>query len=263
MVDFVKQKYLPLLGLEAEITVDRKKGCRQHRSGNSFCMVQYGNMQGFSSNYVYILSNAEVPDSFSGIVTAVAINKNSGKLKIIVSPSDCEFYEPYIANALSFQEKINETDYICLYEKTCGGVIYTIKDGEPYFFLIENRDSGHIGFPKGHVELGEMEKQTAVREIFEETALKLFVKQNFRSEYRYTIYGTVKKRCVYFLAEFSENSKPIISEKEVSNSWLIPYRQAIRLLNYPQDRIVLIQAYDRLRKEHSSFEQKRNSPACV
>lgn len=263
MVDFSKQKYLPLLGIEAEIVIDRKKGCRQHRSGNSFCMVQYGNMKGFSSDYVYILSNAEVQDTFSGIVIAVAINKVSGKLKLITAPSDCEFYEPYIANALSFQEKIHETDYICLYEKTCGGVIYTLKDKEPYFLIIENKNSGHIGFPKGHVELGEMEKQTAVREIFEETALKLFLKQNFRSEYRYTLSGTIKKRCVYFLAEFSGNVNPVFSESEVSNSWLLPYNQAVRILNYPQDKIILIQAYDRLRKEQLLIEQKKTGVACL
>ncbi len=263
MVDFSKQKYLPLLGIEAEITIDRKKGCRQHRSGNSFCMVQYGKMNGFSSDYVYILSNAEVPDYFSGIGTAVAINRISGKLKIVVSPSECEFYEPYIANALAFQEKINETDYICLYEKTCGGVIYTMKNNQPYFFIIENKDSGHRGFPKGHIELGEMEKQTAVREIFEETALKLFLKQNFRSEYRYTMSGVIKKRCVYFLAEFSENSTPVVDDKEISDSWLVPYNQAIRLVNYPQDKIILIQAYDRLRKEQMTIEQKKTCSPCM
>ena len=263
MVDFSKQKYRPLFGIEAEITIDRKKGSRQHRSGNSFCMVQYGNMRGFSSDHVYVLSNAEVPDSFSGIVIAVAINRITGKLKLVAAPSDCEFYEPYIANALSFQEKITETDYICLYEKTCGGVIYTLKGKIPYFLLVENADSKHIGFPKGHVELGEMEKQTAVREIFEETALKLFLKQNFRSEYRYTLNGTIKKRCVYFLAEFSENSNPVIQEQEISQYWLVPYNEAIKLLNYPQDRIVLIQAYDRLRKELAIIDEKRACSAGV
>lgn len=263
MVDFSKQKYLPLLGIEAEVIIDRKKGCRQHRSGNSFCMVQYGNMKGFSSDSVYVLSNAEIPDTFSGIVIAVAINKISGSLKIVTAPSDSEFYEPYIANALAFQEKVNETDYICLYEKNCGGVIYTIKEGVPYFLLIENADSGHIGFPKGHVELGEMEKQTAVREIFEETALKLFLKQNFRSEYRYTLNGHIKKRCVYFLAEFSENANPVIQESEVSKSWLLNYHDAVRILNYPQDKIVLIQAYDRLRKELALIDEKRACSAGV
>lgn len=263
MVDFSKQKYLPLLGIEAEINIDRKKGCRQHRSGNSFCMVQYGNMKGFSSDYVYVLSNTELHDTFSGIIIAVAINKISGKLKLIAAPTECEFYEPYIANALAFQEKVNETDYICLYEKTCGGVVYTLKDDVPYFLLIENADSGHIGFPKGHVELGEMEKQTAVREIFEETALKLFLKQNFRSEYRYTLNGSIKKRCVYFLAEFAENSSLSVQEKEISNYWILPYNEAVRLLNYPQDRIVIIQAYDRLRKELALIDKKRACSACV
>ena len=263
MIDISKEKYLPLLGIEAEITIDRKKGCRQQRSGNSFCMVQYGNMGGFSSDFVYILSNVELHDTFTGTVIAVAINKNTGKIKLVTAPSESEFYEPYIANALAFQEKITETDYICLYEKTCGGVIYKLKNGVPYFLLIENKSSGHIGFPKGHIELGEMEKQTAVREIFEETSLKLFLKQNFRSEYRYTPDGIVKKRCVYFLAEFSENSVPEVNEKEISDYWIVPYHDAVRLLNYPQDKIIIIQAYDRLRKELAAIDEKRTCLAGV
>lgn len=261
MIDVSKEKYLPLLGIEADITIDRKMGCRQQRSGNSICLVQYGNMSGFSADFVYVISNVELSDTFKGVVVAVAINQNTGKVKLVTAPSDSEFYEPFIVNALAFQEKVPETDYLCLYEKTCGGVIYKIKDGVPYFLIIENRDSGHIGFPKGHIELGEMEKQTAVREIFEETSLKLFLKQNFRSEYRYTPDGIIKKRCVYFLAEFSENSVPQINEKEVSDYWIVPYHDAVRLVNYPQDKIVMIQAYDRLRRELAAIDEKRVSLA--
>ena len=34
-------------------------------------------------------------------------------------------------------------------------------------FLIKN-NSGHIGFPKGHIEYGENERETALAEVFEE-----------------------------------------------------------------------------------------------
>ena len=45
------------------------------------------------------------------------------------------------------------------YEKSCGAVVYTVRDGTFLYLLIRNR-SGHIGFPKGHVELGEDERES-------------------------------------------------------------------------------------------------------
>lgn len=52
-------------------------------------------------------------------------------------------------------------------EKTCGSVMFTRENGIKKYLLIKN-DSGHIGFPKGHVEYGESEAETAEREVFEE-----------------------------------------------------------------------------------------------
>ena len=68
---------------------------------------------------------------------------------------------------------------------------------------------------------------------------------------------------MYFLAEFSENSVPEVNEKEISDYWIVPYHDAVRLLNYPQDKIIIIQAYDRLRKELAAIDEKRTCLAGV
>ena len=52
-------------------------------------------------------------------------------------------------------------------EKACGAVI---KNEEGKILLIFQQN-GFWGFPKGHVEEGETEPETAVREVFEETGL--------------------------------------------------------------------------------------------
>ena len=52
------------------------------------------------------------------------------------------------------------------YEKSCGAVIF---DGDKV--LVIQQVKGHWGFPKGHVENGETEIETALREIKEETNL--------------------------------------------------------------------------------------------
>jgi 8-oxo-dGTP pyrophosphatase MutT (NUDIX family) len=54
------------------------------------------------------------------------------------------------------------------YEKSCGIVPYIVINGEILYVLI-TQNNGITCFPKGHVEKGETEEQTALRECFEET----------------------------------------------------------------------------------------------
>ena len=50
-------------------------------------------------------------------------------------------------------------------EKSCGAVIFNDEDK----VLIVKHNAGHWDFPKGHMEAGETETQTAIREVKEET----------------------------------------------------------------------------------------------
>lgn len=160
----------------------------------------------------------------------------------IVAPKDIVMYEPYIKEKLGIpqSEKLR-----CMYEKTCGAVLYTEVDGKRCYLLIEN-DSGHIGFPKGHIELNETEEETAVREIFEETGIKVSLERNFRMQYQYFTREEISKRCIYFMAHY--NYAPAkIQESEILQSWLVSYREAMALLNFAQDREILETVEKRLR----------------
>ena len=53
------------------------------------------------------------------------------------------------------------------YEKSCGFVVYKKIDNINYYLLIKSLN-GDVGFPKGHMELGETEIQTAIRELKDE-----------------------------------------------------------------------------------------------
>ena len=55
------------------------------------------------------------------------------------------------------------------YEKSCGGIVYRKFHGNTEILLIKHIKSGYWSFPKGHVENGETEEETAKREIKEET----------------------------------------------------------------------------------------------
>ena len=53
-------------------------------------------------------------------------------------------------------------------EKSCGIIPYLLIDNEIHYLLVK-QNNGFICFPKGHVEIGESEEETALRECFEET----------------------------------------------------------------------------------------------
>ena len=88
-------------------------------------------------------------------------------------------------------------------EKSCGAVVFT-KEYDDFKYVIIRSKGGTYGFPKGHVEKDETEKETALREIMEETGLKVEFLDKFKAEdsYKFTRNGVlIEKTVVYFLAE--------------------------------------------------------------
>ena len=55
--------------------------------------------------------------------------------------------------------------------KKCGIILYNTN--EKKFCLVHGKKSKKWGFPKGHMEKGETEKITALREFYEETGFQL------------------------------------------------------------------------------------------
>ena len=103
--------------------------------------------------------------------------------------------------------------------------------------------SGHVGFPKGHVELGEDENMTALREIYEETGVNAKLIKGFRESYNYLINGYVRKEAVYYTAPFNPDDVKM-DIMEISEYKLATYEEAMKLLNYPHDRSILRRAND-------------------
>lgn len=129
-------------------------------------------------------------------------------------------------------------------ERSCGAVVWRKRGGRRHYLIIQNR-SGHNGFPKGHMEYGESEAQTALREIREETSLEVTLDTSFRAEYRYLVDGYIHKSALYFLASYTDGSfKP--QKGEVYGIWLLPFEEALEQLDYEQDRRILRQAEKRL-----------------
>lgn len=122
-------------------------------------------------------------------------------------------------------------------ERSCGAVVWRKRGGRRHFLIIQNR-SGHNGFPKGHMEYGETEAETALREIREETSLDVTLDTSFHVEYRYLVDGYIHKSALYFLANYTEGDfKP--QKGEVYGIWLLPFEEALEQLDYEQDKRIL------------------------
>ena len=91
-------------------------------------------------------------------------------------------------------------------ETSAGGVVFRIDGGRPLYLLI--RDSyQNWGFPKGHLEEGEIAEAAAVREVSEETGLAdLSVRGAIETiDWFFRFRGQlIHKSCQFFLMESLE-----------------------------------------------------------
>ena len=128
------------------------------------------------------------------------------------------------------------------FEKSCGAVVFTRVGGELRYVLAQSL-RGHYGFPKGHVEPGETETETALREIYEEVHLRPVLLDGFRELSEYTLPGTeIQKQVVIFLGEYHDQQ--ILPQKEeLKTAFLASYSQALTLLPYENDRRILAAAH--------------------
>ena len=135
------------------------------------------------------------------------------------------------------------------YEKSCGAVIFR-RDGGWNVLLIRHARGHHISFPKGHVEPGETESQTAEREIREETGLSVRVDRRFRAENRYNIRPDTQKLVVIFAA-ITDQAEITPQPEEIAEAFWLPVEEANARLTYERDRKIMRDAYAHILKYHA------------
>lgn len=127
-------------------------------------------------------------------------------------------------------------------EKSCGCIIINDKNE----VLLIHHNAGHWDFPKGHVEEGETEVQTAIREVKEETNIDVEVNEKFRYSTKYSPKEGVMKEVVYFLARnISDNKEPQL--KEVSEVNWFSIEDATEKITYDSSKDILMQLKKDLR----------------
>ena len=137
------------------------------------------------------------------------------------------------------------------YEYSCGAVVFTRIGGEPHYVLVRAKDQneGCHGFPKGHMEPGETEEQTALREIYEEVGLRVRLLPGFRAvtEYPLPDKPDTRKRVVFFLAEY-EGQETTVQESELAAITIAPWPQALELTEFADSKRILTEAHEFLSK---------------
>ena len=126
-------------------------------------------------------------------------------------------------------------------EKSCGAIVFTYEDGIRKYVIIRGTGiyQGFCGFPKGHIEAGETEQETALREVKEETGLDVELIGDFRQTDEHFLARegrpNDKKTNVYFLAEY-HNQVIKAQESEVSEIVLLDYEAALQSLQSAESK---------------------------
>lgn len=127
------------------------------------------------------------------------------------------------------------------YEKSCGAIVYRKHHGNLEILLIKHVNSGHWSFPKGHVEEGESEMETAVREIKEETGVDVIIDPTFRETVSYFPRKDTQKIVVYFIAKAkSFDLSP--QEDEIAEIRWVDVGCANTVLTYENDKTIVSKA---------------------
>ncbi len=131
-------------------------------------------------------------------------------------------------------------------ERACGAVVYRVKDGAVEYLLIRQHNEVW-GFPKGHMEPGEHEHETALREIAEETGLQVTLEPGFREVVNYVIPEGRRKWVTWFLARAAPEESVRVQAAEIAEFAWLPFSEARERISYSNARDILELA-DRFRR---------------
>ena len=131
------------------------------------------------------------------------------------------------------------------FEKSCGALVVRREENNYYILMIRHKAGGNRSFPKGHVEQGETEYETALREVMEETSSRIAIVSDFRATVNYRPSPGVMKEVVYFLTETQqEEIRPRAGE--IAKVEWVPIEEVERSLTHENDKIIFRAAVKKL-----------------
>jgi len=203
------------MGKLVHIVVDRSIG---YQHGDIVYPINYGFIPGIiagdgEEQDAYILGVNKPLTEFDGQVIAAIRRRNDYEDKLVVAPAGSVYHQGQIAEAVHFQEQYFDTRIISCFEKSCGVLPYRMVNGQQEFLLVFETYSKCWSLPKGHIEAGETDVQTALRELYEETGLTANLDTSHTASIEYPISSFARKQVAFFLGEVT--GVPKVREGEI------------------------------------------------
>jgi len=110
--------------------------------------------------------------------------------------------------------------------------IYVTEDTSKEYLIVQNHD-GYWGFPKGGANNNESSKEAAVRELLEETGIKVAVndlKESIDYEYSMTAPEGTKNKKVYLFPVFVKNKDVELQNEELQQYKWTEIDEAVALI---------------------------------
>lgn len=133
-------------------------------------------------------------------------------------------------------------------EKSCGAIIINKNK-----VLLIRQKNGDIGFPKGHMESGEQEEETAIREVKEETNVNIIIDKTKRYQTSYFTDKGIYKEVVYFVAKPKGNIHLLPQISEVDKIMWVFKEDVSKYLTHKN----LLDIWNKINGMENKYDEKR------
>lgn len=237
-----------MLGKYVRVKVVKPIGSTDKSTGYTY-PLNYGTVYDIENQEAFIMGIHHPVRNFDGRVIAILSNKKTGKFIWIVAPKSTRFIINDICEYINIDRDFPNYKIECLYESSCGAVVFRDIKGEIRYLLIKNKRSAHWGFPKGHIEAGETKEDTAMREVLEETGIHVKLISGFESISKYKIQNRIEKKVSIFVGTTNDTSTSIQAEEIEDYIWLT-FDRALSLLKFENDKNIIISAHEFLNQNN-------------
>ena len=121
------------------------------------------------------------------------------------------------------------------YENSCGAIVFNENTEK---ILLVKMHNGNWGFPKGHIEKDETKEETAIREVLEETNVRIKIIPNFEREIKYIPNEKTIKKLTIFMG-ITQDEEVTIDTFEIEDFKWCTYEEALKLVTYKLQKDVL------------------------
>ena len=225
-----------MLGKYVRIRIDHPIGSVNEKTGYTY-PLNYGAVYGSDNLNSFVMGIDHPVRNFDGRVIATLNPKAGGRQILITAPKSTRFIINDISKYINVKKDFPKYKLECLYESSCGAVVYRDIKGEVRYLLIKNKRSAHWGFPKGHIEPGETKQQTAVREVLEETGIHVKLINGFESVSKYKI-----EKVVSIFVGTTNDTSTCIQPEEIEDYIWLTYDRALSILKFENDKAIITEA---------------------